>query len=407
MPNNKVCRSLEIAYEKNLTRRLTRAIGQRMIDYIIVGSGLSGLVSAERIATQLNKKVLLIEKRNHIGGNCFDYKDENNILVHKYGPHLFHTDNKDVVDYLSKFTEWNLYNHEVLVYIDGQKVPIPFNFNTLYKLFSKSKAEVLEEKLLQSYAYNSKVPILELKKSSDKELLFLADFIYEKIFVNYTAKQWGMKPEEIDGAVTARVPIFIGRDNRYFNDKFQMLPANGCTKMFWKMLSSKNIKIMLNTDFKEVCLLKEDGFYLFNQKFNGKLIYTGKIDELFDYKFGELPYRSVDMKFGTINKEFYQEKSVVNYPNDYNFTRITEFKHIYPINSNKTTILKEYPQEHIVGKNEPYYPIFTEENNRNYNKYLEYSKQFKNLILLGRLAEYKYYDMDDIIEQAMNVFKMS
>lgn len=376
-----------------------------MIDYIVVGSGLAGVVMAERIATQLNKKVLIIEKRNHIGGNCFDFKDENNILIHKYGPHLFHTNNKQVIEYLSKFTSWNIYNHEVLCFIDGKKVPIPFNFNTLYEVFPNQKAKALEAKLLETYDYNSKVPILELKKSTDKDLQFLADFIYEKIFVNYTAKQWGMKPEDMDGAVTARVPIFIGRDNRYFNDSYQMLPSNGYTSMINNMLNHKNIKIMLNTDFQEICTLKDKDFYLFDKKFDGKVIYTGQIDELFDYKFGDLPYRSVNMQFETIEKDFYQEKATINYPNDYDFTRITEFKHIHPANSTKTTILKEYPQEYIKDINTPYYPVFTDINQEKYSRYLEHAKEFKNLILVGRLAEYKYYDMDDIVKKALEVFE--
>ncbi|PRM94460.1 UDP-galactopyranose mutase [Aliarcobacter cryaerophilus] len=376
-----------------------------MIDYIVVGSGLAGVVMAERIATQLNKKVLIIEKRNHIGGNCYDFKDENNILIHKYGPHLFHTNDKEVVDYLSQFTSWDIYNHEVLCFIDGKKVPIPFNFNTLYELFPNLKAKELEELLLKTYEYNSKIPILELKKSTNKDLSFLADFIYDKIFVNYTAKQWGMKPEDMDGAVTARVPIFIGKDNRYFNDSYQSLPKFGYTKMIENMLNHKNIKLMLNTDFKEICTLKGKDFYLFDKKFYGNVIYTGQIDELFDYKFEELPYRSLDMRFETVEKEFYQEKATINYPNDYDFTRITEFKHIHPINSSKTTILKEYPQEYIKNVNTPYYPIFTTENQERYNQYLEYSKEFKNLILVGRLAEYKYYDMDDIVIRALEVFK--
>lgn len=376
-----------------------------MIDYIVVGSGFAGVVIAEQIATKLDKKVLIIEKRNHIGGNCFDFKDENNILIHKYGPHLFHTNDKEVIDYLSNFTSWDIYNHEVLAYIDGKKVSIPFNFNTLYEVFPKQKAEILEQKLLDNFAYNSKIPILELKKSSDKDLSFLADFIYEKIFVNYTAKQWGMKPEDMDGAVTARVPVFIGRDNRYFNDSYQMLPKNGYSKMIENMLNHKNIKLMLNTDFKEVCKIDDKDFYLFDKKFEGKVIYTGQIDELFDYKFGELPYRSVDMKFETVEKEFYQEKATVNYPNDYDFTRITEFKHIHPTNSPKTTILKEYPQEYKIGENTPYYPIFTNSNQEKYNRYLEYAKGFENLVLVGRLAEYKYYDMDDIVKRALEVYR--
>ena len=376
-----------------------------MIDFIVVGSGLAGVVVAEQIASKLNKKVLIIEKRDHIGGNCFDHKDDNNILIHKYGPHLFHTNHKEVVDYLSKFTSWDIYNHEVLAYIDGKKVPIPFNLNTLYEVFPKQKAKILEQKLLENFEYNSKIPILELKKSNDEDLSFLADFIYEKIFLNYTAKQWGMKPEEMDSAVTARVPVFIGRDNRYFNDVYQMVPKDGYAKMINKMLKHQNIKLMLNTEFKEVCEIKENDFYLFDKKFDGKVIYTGQIDELFDYKFGDLPYRSVNMQFETIEKDFYQEKATVNYPNDYDFTRITEFKHIHPINTPKTTILKEYPQEYVRNKNTPYYPIFTNENQNKYNQYLKYSKEFKNLILVGRLAEYKYYDMDDIVKRALEVFK--
>ena len=376
-----------------------------MFDYIIVGAGFAGSVMAERIATQLHKKVLIIEKRKHVAGNCYDLKDQNNILIHQYGPHLFHTNNKKVIDYLSQFTEWDIYNHKVLAVIDGKKVPIPFNINTLYEVFPDSLAKTLEEKLMKEYAYNGKVPILELMKSTDKDLQFLAEFVYEKIFVHYTAKQWGMKPEDMDGAVTARVPVFIGRDDRYFNDTHQVLPSQGYTKLFEKMLDHKNIKLLLNTDFKEVMKINDNGIYLFDKKFEGKLIYTGQIDELFDHKFGDLPYRSVDMKFETVEKEYYQEAATVNYPNDYNFTRITEFKHIHPTKSAKTTILKEYPQEHIPNQTTPYYPIFTDNNQVKYNQYFEYSKQFNNLILLGRLAEYKYYDMDDIVERALNIYE--
>jgi UDP-galactopyranose mutase len=376
-----------------------------MFDYIIIGAGYAGSVMAERIATQLDKKVLIIEKRNHIGGNSYDFKDENNILIHKYGPHLFHTNNKKVFDYLSQFTSWDIYNHKVLAVIDGKEVSIPFNINTLYEVFPDTLAKKLEEKLLNEFDYNSKIPILELKKSEDEDLQFLADFVYEKIFVHYTAKQWGMKPEDMDGAVTARVPIFVGRDNRYFNDKYQVIPTNGYTNIFENMLNHKNIKLMLNTDFKEVCEILSNSFKLMGSDFKGKIIYTGQIDELFDYKFGDLPYRSVDMKFETVDKEYYQEAATVNYPNGYDFTRITEFKHIHPTNSPKTTILKEYPKEYVKEKDTPYYPIFTDKNQANYNKYLEYSKDFDNLILVGRLAEYKYYDMDDIVERALEVFE--
>jgi len=377
----------------------------KKIDYIIIGAGLSAAVMAERIATQLNKKVLIVERRNHIGGNCYDEKNENNIRIHTYGPHLFHTNNKEVIDYLSQFTTWEVYNHKVLAYIDGKEVAIPFNFNTIYDTFPPHLAKKLEEKLLETYDYNSKVPILELKKSTDKDLQFLADYVYKKIFVNYTAKQWGMKPEDMDSAVTARVPVFIGKDDRYFNDTYQQLPANGYTALFRKMLDHPNIKLMLNTDFKEICSLKGKDFYLFDQKFDGQIIYTGQIDELFDYKFGELPYRSVKMEFETLPQEKYQEATTVNYPNQYDFTRITEFKHIHPVYTPNTTILKEYPQAHVPGKTTPYYPIFTNENQKKFDKYLKYSHEIPNLTLLGRLAEYKYFDMDDAVENALHVFK--
>jgi len=376
-----------------------------MFNYIIVGAGIAGSVIANKIATELGEKVLIIEKKNHIGGNCYDYKDENNILIHKYGPHLFHTENKKVFNFLEQFSKWEVYNHKVKAMIDGKIVPIPFNLNTLYEVFPDSLAKKLENKLLSQYTYNSKVAILELKKSTDKELQFLADFVYEKIFVHYTAKQWGMKPEEMDGAVTARVPIFIGRDDRYFNDTYQALPKDGYSKIFEKMLDNKNIKLMLNTDFQEICEAKDDSIYFMGNKFEGKVIYTGQIDELFDCKFGELPYRSVDMKFETVDTEYYQEVGTVNYPNNYDFTRITEFKHIHPTISDKTTILKEYPQEYIRGENIPYYPIFTDDNQKKYNEYLAYSKKYNNLILLGRLAEYKYYDMDDMVERVLEVYE--
>lgn len=378
-----------------------------MFDYIIVGSGFAGSVIAERIANVLNKKVLIIEKRSHIGGNCYDYRDENGIIVHKYGPHLFHTNYKDVWDYLSNFTDWQIYQHKVLAFIDGKKVPIPFNLNTLYMVFPETLARVIEEKLLKRYEYNSKIPILELKKEDDKDLKFLADYIYENIFLNYTAKQWGMKPENIDSEVTARVPVFVGRDDRYFNDKYQAVPIEGYAKIFERMLNHPNIKLMLNINFREILKvdIENKKIYFLGQEFRGKVIFTGMIDELFEHKFGELPYRSLDLKFETIETEYFQEAATVNYPNDYNFTRITEFKHIHPVQVSKTVILKEYPKPYKAGEDIPYYPIFTKKNSELYNRYKELVDRFKNLVLIGRLAEYKYYDMDDIVKRALEVFE--
>lgn len=375
-----------------------------IFEYVIIGAGYAGSVLAERIASQMGKKVLLIEKRNHIGGNCYDMKDDNNILIHKYGPHIFHTDNKVVWDYLSLFTEWDNYHHEVLAMVDGQKVPIPFNLNTLQQVFPKSLADKLEAKLLEKYAYNSKVPILELKKADDADLKMLADFIYEKVFAHYTAKQWGMKPEDIDPAVTARVPVFIGRDNRYFNDKYQAMPRAGFTKMFERMLDHPNIKLMLNTDFNEICSLKDNKFELMGQEFKGTVIFTGCVDELFGYEFGALPYRTINMVFESIETERYQEAATVNYPFNYDYLRITEFKYLHPCNSPRTTILKEYPEEYKPGLNTPYYPVFTNECKAAYKKYLERAEKVPQLLLVGRLAEYKYYDMDDMVARALEIF---
>jgi UDP-galactopyranose mutase len=378
-----------------------------MFDYIIIGAGFAGSVIAERIAHVLNKKVLIIEKRNHIGGNCYDYKNKNGILVHKYGPHLFHTHDKEVFSYLSNFTDWHLYHHKVLAFIDGKKLPLPFNLNTLHMAFPEPLAKRIEGKLLQKFAYNSKIPILELKKEEDEDLQFLANYVYEKVFLNYTAKQWGVKPEEINAEVTGRVPISISKDNRYFTDKYQAIPLDGYTAIFDKMLRHPNIKLLLNTDFKEVLHLEQEHkkIYFLGQEFQGKLIFTGMLDELFNYEFGALPYRSLDLKFETVEKEYFQEVAVVNYPNDYDFTRITEFKHIHPVQSNKTVILKEYPKAYEPGKAIPYYPVFRQENVDFYSQYLKLANQFKHLILAGRLADYKYYDMDDIVKKALEIFE--
>lgn len=376
-----------------------------MFDVVIIGAGFAGAVLAERLASQQNKKVLLVDKRQHVGGNCYDYKDDNGIIIHKYGPHLFHSNLRHVWDYLSQFTEWDIYQHKVLACIDGKPVPIPFNLNTLYEVFPDSMARRMEEKLLDEYEYNSKVPILKLKQSTDKDLQFLADFVYEKIFLHYTMKQWGMKPEEIDGAVTARVPIFIGRDNRYFNDEYQGVPNKGYTDIFNNMLNHPNIKLMLNTSAKEILELTDGKIKLMGMPFDGKVIYTGLLDDLFDYKFGELPYRSVDMRFESIPKKDYQDAATVNYPNNYEFTRITEFKKIHYADVPNTTILKEYPQPYKRGENTPYYPIFTEKNQEMYGKYADEAKKYNQLILVGRLAEYRYYDIDDMVERALQIYE--
>ncbi|MED3907258.1 UDP-galactopyranose mutase [Geobacillus thermodenitrificans] len=378
-----------------------------MFDYVIIGTGFAGSVLAERIATQLNKKVLMIEKRNHIGGNAYDSYDSQGILIHNYGPHIFHTKVKKVWDYLSNFTDWYLYHHKVLGVIDGQKVPIPFNLNSINQVFPKNLAERLEKKLIENFGYNKKVPILKLREVEDTDLKFLADYIYEKVFLGYTTKQWGVTPEELDPSVTGRVPVYISRDDRYFQDPYQGMPKEGYTKLFERMLDHENIKILLNTDYKEVLQFNfETGeASLFGQKFNGKIIYTGPIDYFFDYKFGQLPYRSLNFVFEQFNQEQVQEVGTVNYPNDYNFTRITEFKHLTNQSSDKTTTVKEFSQEYIPGENIPYYPIKNENNLELYRLYKEEARKYDNLIFIGRLAEYQYYDMDMVVAKALRVFE--
>ncbi|WP_270584489.1 UDP-galactopyranose mutase [Bacillus smithii] len=378
-----------------------------MFDYVIIGTGFAGSVLAERIATQLNKKVLMIEKRNHIGGNAYDSYDSQGILIHNYGPHIFHTKVKKVWDYLSNFTDWHLYHHKVLGVIDGQKVPIPFNLNSIQQVFPKNLAERLEKKLIENFGYNKKVPILKLREVEDTDLKFLADYIYEKVFLGYTTKQWGVTPEELDPSVTGRVPVYISRDDRYFQDPYQGMPKEGYTKLFERMLDHENIKILLNTDYKEVLQfnLETGEASLFGQKFSGKIIYTGPIDYFFDYKFGQLPYRSLNCVFEQFNQKQVQEVGTVNYPNDYNFTRITEFKHLTNQSSDKTTTVKEFSQEYIPGENTPYYPIKNENNLELYKLYKEEARKYDNLIFIGRLAEYQYYDMDMVIGRALKVFE--
>jgi UDP-galactopyranose mutase len=381
-----------------------------MFDIIIVGAGFAGSVLAERLASQQNKRILIIDKRQHIGGNCYDRYDDHGILIHQYGPHLFHTSNQDVFDYLSQFTQWNQYQHEVLAFIDGQKVPVPFNLNSLHALFPESLANSLEKKLIQQFGYGIKVPILELREVEDSELKMLADFIYEKIFVNYTAKQWGKKPEDISAEVTARVPIHISRDNRYFQDKYQAIPSHGYTKVFENMLDHPNISLLLNTNFNDVFKLdlQTKSMSFMGADFSGQLIFTGLIDELFEQQFGELPYRSLDFQFEHLTCDQYQEKTTINYPNDYDFTRITEFKHISQQSIAGTTIVREFPQDfdrNDPQKEIPYYPVFTPENKEKLYRYLSFAEEFENITLVGRLAENKYYDMDDIVARALQVYK--
>lgn len=355
--------------------------------YVIVGAGLAGLTMAERIANVLDEKVLIIEKRNHIGGNVYDSYNEDGILIHNYGPHIFHTNDQGVYQYLSNFTKWNDFQHRVLTYVDGNLIPMPITVETINKLYNLNLDCSQVEEFLQKQA----IEIKEVKTSKDVALSKVGQDIYEKIFENYTKKQWGVDPAELDTSVISRIPIRYNRDTRYFNDRYQGMPAHGYTKMCERMAANKNIKIMLNTDFKEI-----EGQISYET-----LIYTGLVDYYYDYRYGKLSYRSLNYVFETFDVEEYQEAPVVNYPNDYDYTRITEFKKLTWQKNNKTTICKEFPQ----AEGEPYYPYQTKECKDQYGRYAKEMKKEKNVIFLGRLAEYSYYNMDAVVRRALNVFE--
>lgn len=365
------------------------------VDWLIVGAGFTGCTLAQRIATDLNQKVLLIDRRNHIGGNAYDFHNESGILLHKYGPHIFHTSSKKVWDYLSRFTEWRPYFHHVLAVVEGRKVPVPFNLNSLEMLFPKSLAAKMETALLETYGFGVKVPILKMREHAKPELRELADYIYKNVFHNYTVKQWELKPEELDPGVTGRVPVYVSRDDRYFQDIYQAMPKHGYTALFQKMTENRNIRILLNTDYREL-----EGMVSFN-----KMIYTGPVDDFFDYSHGNLPYRSLRFDFVTVNDEQVQECGTVNYPNDYDFTRITEQKYLSGQKLPKSTLVVEYPQRHIPGETEPYYPIPREANKAQYDLYLKEAEKLNGTVLLaGRLADYKYYNMDQAVARALKLF---
>lgn len=376
-----------------------------MFNSIIIGSGFAGSVVARVLAEQ-GKRVLIIEKRNHIGGNCYDEKDKYGVLVHKYGPHIFHTNSREVYDFLSRFTKWYPYSHEVMGYINGEYMPVPFNLNTLEQVYGTEKAEKLKKILLEQYGENAKVPILELKHSDNEDIREIAKFVYDNIFLKYTIKQWGKKPEEVDASVTARVPVVLSYDNRYFQDEYQGMPMDGYTGIFEKMLDHENIEIKLNTDAKEILRTDEnEQVNLEGKPFSGNVIYTGPIDELFDCRYGKLPYRSLKFVFEHYNKDYYQPKGVVNYTVSEDYTRITEFKYLTGQKiPGSTTIMKEYPLAYE-GKDGqiPYYSIINEDNLKLYGKYQKLAESIPNFYLLGRLAEYKYYNIDAIVEKALEL----
>jgi UDP-galactopyranose mutase len=356
-----------------------------MYDYLIVGAGFAGSVLAERIASQLNKKVVIVEKRNHIGGNAYDEYDEHGILVHKYGPHIFHTNSKEVFDYLSQFTEWRFYEHKVLAKLGGNLYPIPINRITLNKLYGlnlkndKEAADYFEKVREKRYPIQTSEDIIVNQVGRD---------LFEKFFLHYTKKQWDLEPKELSSSVCGRIPVRTNEDCRYFTDKYQFMPKDGYTKMFERMLNHKNIEVILSTDYKDI---------LTDIKFN-KMIYTGPIDYFFDYMHGKLPYRSIRFEWESIEKEKVQDVAVVNYVEPHiQYTRVTEYKHLTGQKSERTSLSYEFA--HIDG--EPYYPVPTDVNKTIYKKYFTETKKIKNSIFCGRLAEYQYYNMDQVIGKSL------
>lgn len=360
---------------------------------MIVGTGLSGTTIGNLLS--YDNDITIIDSSSVIGGNCYDCRDKNGIMIHEYGSHIFHTDDSEVWYYLSKFTSFNDYRHKVIANIDGIMVPIPFNFNSIRKVFPAPKAQSIITKLLNKYPYGSRIPIKKFLEQEDDELKSLSDFIYNKVFLHYTEKQWGISPEMIDAETLSRVPIFISDDDYYFQDKYQGIPTNGYSAMIGQMIRQKNITLKLNTSFDKDRYSEYD-----------MIFYTGSIDELLDYRYGVLPYRSLRFEVEEYNNEHYQINPVINYPNDHDYTRIHEYKYYLNDKSDKTIIAKEYPQSFIPGKNKRFYPIRTAENVMLYKKYLkEAKKRYPNMHFLGRLGDYMYYDMDDSVRRAIDVYR--
>jgi UDP-galactopyranose mutase len=361
--------------------------GQRGFDYLIVGAGFAGSVLAERLARVLNQRVLIVDKRPHIGGNAYDRHDDAGVLIHPYGPHIFHTNSADIFDYLSRFTEWRPYQHHVLASVDGQLLPIPINLDTVNRLYGLSLTSFELEQFFDSVAEKKEA----VKTSEDVVVGKVGRELYNKFFRGYTRKQWGLDPSELDASVTARVPTRTNRDGRYFTDSHQAMPLHGYTRMFEKMLDHPNIKVLLNTDYRDVVDLLPWKH----------MVYTGPVDAFFNFKYGKLPYRSLEFRHVNLPRQQFQPVGTVNYPNDYGYTRISEFKHITGQEHPTTSVVYEYPR----AEGDPYYPVPQPGNAALYRKYEAEADAMANVTFVGRLATYKYYNMDQVVAQALTAFK--
>lgn len=371
-----------------------------MPQWIVVGAGFTGAVVAEQIASRLNERVLLLDKRDHVAGNAFDCLNEAGILIHKYGPHIFHTNSDRVWSYLQKFSSWRPYEHRVLASIGDIQIPLPFNLNSIDCCFSASDAEKYRWLLIERFGEGARIPVLSLRNEKHPDLRMLGEYIYEKIFRNYTIKQWALLPEQLSPSVTARVPILVGRDDRYFQDKYQAMPARGYAALFQSILNHPKIDVKLGTHFgqAEYAAAKKETPAI-------KIVFTGPIDEFFGRCFGALPYRSLRIEHEVFAGDFRQPVGTINFPNDRNYTRATEIKHVTGQEHRKTVITYEFPELYRPGWNEPYYPIPREETQELLNRYLELAREWPDVFFCGRLGNYKYYNMDQAVGAALSLFE--
>jgi UDP-galactopyranose mutase len=358
-----------------------------VFDWLVVGAGFAGSVIAERLASQRDEKVLLIDRRPHIGGNAYDTYDKAGLLIHQYGPHIFHTNSQAIFDYLSQFTDWRPYEHRVLAEVDGMQVPIPINLTTINRLYGLS----LTSAELEGWFAARAEPVAEIRTAEDVVVSTVGRELYEKFFRGYTRKQWGVEPAALDKAVTARVPTRTNTDDRYFSDKYQYMPRAGYTRMFEQMLDHPNIKIMLDTDYRDII----------DAERYRRVIFTGPIDEFFNYRYGRLPYRSLQFRHVTLDKSWHQSVAVVNYPQTNDYTRVTEYKHLTGQRHTKTSITYEYPSD----DGDPYYPVPRPENAELFKRYESLALRTKDVWFVGRLATYRYYNMDQVVGQALATFR--
>ena len=364
---------------------------------LVIGAGISGAVIANRIANLLNEDVLVIDRLNHLAGACYDYISDNGINIHKYGAHIFHTNNEDVYKLFAAYSEIKPYFHRVLANINGETIPLPVNFKSIEKIFPHRLANDIIEQLISNFGFGSRIPILKLKRSRNKKIKLLYDYIFNNIFKDYTAKQWGMDIDNIDESVISRVPLNCSYDSCYFSDKYQGIPEDGYTNFVKKLLDNPLITVELGRTFCDVDMIK----------YFDRVYYSGSVDELFNFKHGELPYRSLLFRNKTIPGNKFQEASVVNYPNNFDFTRIIEHKYFSDTPSSYTDITFEYPCNYCRGKNLPFYPINNQDAFRMYNMYKNESEKFRNLYFVGRLGLYKYINMDEAIALSLKTLENS